>query len=465
MLRISSVSRAWRAVARERLYKTIYVQSPKDEVLEGYRRRLEQLGRLPDPRETVDEDWDDSDDEGKIGEGIAATEPARLSMDVTSQRLWHVLNENESVANIVEEIVFQGPFESDHAASAIRRFLWVCPNLRSFRFIQHSPKFLRRYLRDKDATEPSDRVFTHLWKLRPNLKSLDVGLASDQAVSVISLFHEGKDLEHVRLRCEQQGALLVEMDDEFYDFEPEYRLKSLSMGLILEPELFDRITRSSHDSLESLSTYVRRRALDLSKFSRLKQVTLHGGDNLWKAVGDTLATLPPKVESVEIVDNFLILNLDHIRLRGDIYPFHGPEHPESVSSRRRQQTHPDEFTFATLLTRIPPHVKHFSLGEPPVAAESSALVAALGDRTWLPNLRSLAFPDEIYAILDVSASHGEGGEGSQSGSYQDPTVQGIRKEQSALAAACKARGIRFFLRNRNWQERINEDLPPHPRIF
>ena len=186
---------------------------------------------------------------------------------------------------------------------------------------------------------------------------------------------------------------------------------------------------------------------------------------MWKAVGDTLATLPPKVESVEIIGNMLISKLDCVRGRREIYLFHGPEHAETVSSRRRRQTHPDEFTFATLLRRIPPHVKHFSLGDFPAAAESSALVAALGDWTWLPNLRSHAVPDEIYAILDISASHGEGGEGFQSGSYQDPTVQGIRKEQSALAAVCKARGVRFFLRNRNWQERINEDLPPHPRIF
>lgn len=126
LLRISGVNRAWRAVARERLYKTIYVQSPKDEVLEGFWGLLERLGRLPGPRVLVDDDWDDSDDEGNIGEGVPAKEPARLSMDVTSQRLWHVLNENQGVANIVEEIVFQGPFETDHAANAIRRFLWVC---------------------------------------------------------------------------------------------------------------------------------------------------------------------------------------------------------------------------------------------------------------------------------------------------------------------------------------------------
>lgn len=467
LLRISRVNRAWHAVARQRLYKTVYVQSPKDEVLQGFWGMLEQLGRLPGPRETVDEDWDDSDDEGNIGEGVPAEEPARLSMDVTSQRLWQVLNENESVASIVEEIVFQGPFETDHAANAIRRFLWVCPNLRSFRLIQHQPTFGRGFPGDgdEDATEPSDRVFTHLWKMRPNLKSLDVGLASDQAISVISLFHEWKDLEHVRLRFQEEDALGCELDDEVYDFEPEYRLKSLSMGLVLEPELFDRITRSSRDSLESLSTYVRRRALDLSKFSQLKQVTLHGGDNMWKAVGDTLAMLPPEVESVEIIGNMLISNLDRVRGRRENYLFHGPEHAETVSSRRRRQTHPDEFTFATLLRRIRAHVTRFSLGDFPAAAESSALVAALGDRTWLPNLRSLAVPDEIYANFGDLADREEGGEGFEPGSYEDSTAKGIRKEQSALDAACKARGVRFFLRKRSWQERINEDLPPLPRIF
>lgn len=139
---------------------------------------------------------------------------------------------------------------------------------------------MRGFPGDEDATEPSDLVLTRLWKMRPNLKSLDVGVTSEQSVSVISLFHEWKDLEHVRFRCEQEDSCAVEMDDEFYDFEPEYKLKSLSMGLVLEPELFDRITRSSHESLESLSTYVRRRALGLSQFSQLKQVTIHGGDDM-----------------------------------------------------------------------------------------------------------------------------------------------------------------------------------------
>lgn len=59
LLHISGVYRAWHAVARKRLYKTVYVQSPKDEVWEGVWRMLEQLGRLSGPRETVDEDWDD----------------------------------------------------------------------------------------------------------------------------------------------------------------------------------------------------------------------------------------------------------------------------------------------------------------------------------------------------------------------------------------------------------------------
>lgn len=324
---------------------------------------------------------------------------------------------------------------------------------------------MRGFPGDEDATEPSDLVLTRLWKMRPNLKSLDVGVTSEQSVSVISLFHEWKDLEHVRFRCEQEDSCAVEMDDEFYDFEPEYKLKSLSMGLVLEPELFDRITRSSHESLESLSTYVRRRALDLSQFSQLKQVTIHGGDDMWKAVGDTLATLPSKVESVEIVGNMLISNLDRVRGRRDTWLLHGAEHAETVSSRQRQRTHPDEFTFATLLTRLPPHVKRFALGDFPAAAESSALVAALSDRTWLPNLQSIAVPDEIYANFGDVGDQEEGGEGFEAGSYEDITAKGIRKEQSALDAACKARGVRFFLRKRSWKDRINEDLPPLPRIF
>ena len=186
---------------------------------------------------------------------------------------------------------------------------------------------------------------------------------------------------------------------------------------------------------------------------------------MWKAVGDTLATLPPKVESVEIVGNMLISNLDRVRGRRDTWLFHGAEYTETVSSRQRQRTRPDEFTFATLLTRLPPHVKRFALGDFPAAAESSALVAGLSDRTWLPNLQSIAVPDEIYANFGDVGDQEEGGEGFEAGSYEDITAKGIRKEQSALDAACKARRVRFFLRKRSWKDRINEDLPPLPRIF
>jgi hypothetical protein len=38
---------------------------------------------------------------------------------------------------------------------------------------------------------------------------------------------------------------------------------------------------------------------------------------------------------------------------------------------------------------------------------------------------------------------------------QPRSVKGIRKEQSALDAACKARGVRFYLRKRSWKDRIN----------
>ncbi|GAA5990368.1 hypothetical protein JCM10908_007337 [Rhodotorula pacifica] len=462
LMKIGRVNRAWHAVARERLYKTVYVQSPKDEAVMGMWGLLEKFGRVEGmkPALTTD-DWDDSDYEGKF-DGKPSEEPARLSMDAPTQRLWHTFNEDATLASIVEELVFQGPFETEHGASAVRRFLTVCPNLRSVRLAQRRQQlFAGRTRFTIPETESSDAVFMHLWKRRANLKSLDANVISEQGTLAIGALHEFKDLEHVRLVFEEEGGVAVEMDDEFFDCEPEYKLKSLTMGLVLEPELFDRLTRSSFESLESLSVYIRRRALDLSRFKHLKQVTLHGAVDVWKSIGDTLATLPPSVTSVEIVHNLLITGLDHQRSRGGFF-LDKPEHAETRASRRRERTHPDEFTLAAAIKRLPARVTHLEFGDYVHHPEIATLVNVLEDRSWLPHLASLAIPCEIYEHYGEEGYNAD--EDEEEGGSTSEMVRNIQEGQNSLEAACRARGIRFYLRRKNWQARM-ETLDFVPRVF
>lgn len=304
--------------------------------------------------------------------------------------------------------------------------------------------------------------------MRPGLERLEATTLSYEQDYILYNLQEFPQMTDLRLTYTDDGQAL-----EIASF-PEaeactLHLKTLEIGAVLRPDAFAHLTDSSRDSLERISLYVRRSAHDLSSFSRLKEVALHGIEGHWKAVGDVVATLPPTVTYLEVCPSDDVTNLDesYRRPRG-LWDLRGSERAENKRDRVRQRTHPDEYSFPTSLSRLPPQLTRLAFMLCIEDTNSDALIAALRDRTWLPDLKQFETADALWMNGEASDDENEDGMDPDdllphSGFASESLIR-TRAEKRALVEACAARGIRLGPRKQHWED-ARHGLELVPRVF
>ncbi|PRQ71047.1 hypothetical protein AAT19DRAFT_10587 [Rhodotorula toruloides] len=336
---LTSVSKAFKAVAQPHLLSVVPVHNPQDKgigellsLMEDLRKPSEHIsatsttakkggktsakGKTSAAKATKARgakggsktaakyiEWVDSEPEDDCideeGDG-----PAGRALDPRTKRLLNVLAEQPALAAYPTQLRFYGVFEGGAAPRAIRRVLAVCPNIKSIRLVQHA---------HGDDDDERDR-----WPLlalqtiaaeRPRLRALTIrGARFANQDAVLQALSGMTTLKEFEIEFADDNHL-HEWDRSTwnrrkYDFE----LERLVLGTPATTELFSDLTRTSHSTLRTVGIALLRDEYDLSGFTKLERVIIAACQ--CGVVRATLPSLPKSVTYLEIRESTSIGWLD-----------------------------------------------------------------------------------------------------------------------------------------------------------
>ncbi|BGP43227.1 hypothetical protein JCM10449v2_007255 [Rhodotorula kratochvilovae] len=439
LLRLCRTSKALRAVARPALYRILPVYNQRDKCHSALSFLLDKFLELSDkPRPAPPANDDDT--------GV---------LDRGAQRLLRALKADPARAALVEEVVFYGPIPGENPAGAMRRVLDICRDVKAVRLVEHEPPdvYERRNDEDEWDREAGPCVLKVVHERFPDLKRLAVrGIHPDDQEYTLCLLAPFKDLEHLELKCSQFDRGYLDWADSTFGqaagVEFTWRLKSLDLPNSMDDTLFDRLTLSSTETLESLGIGIRADALDLSDFVRVAHLTI--AYSRPSVVAATLATAPTTVRVLELREDGDLTYADarEARFNRDSEEYELDSDGDPVSPSGSDAGDDDE-RYATMLASVPATVQHLRITSYLGKEEEADLLRALADPAWAPQLGVLDLADEAL---------GDNG-------WMDDLPRAERKEAKAefkkvrekVRKACAKRGVRLGPAVPHWKEDENDE--------
>ncbi|BGP27463.1 hypothetical protein JCM10295v2_006431 [Rhodotorula toruloides] len=480
---LTTVSKAFKAVAQPHLLSIVPVYNPQDEGIGAFLSQVEEArtasgqgkfatsttakqgettrakgktarakgktsaakrkkagGAKGGPQTTADGiDWIDSEPEDDCidEEGDA---PAGKALDKRTKRLLNVFAKQPALAAYPTQLNFYGVFEGGAAPRAIRRVLASCPNIQSIRLVQHP-------YGDRDAERERWPllVLQTILTVRPRLHSL--------AIRGAHFVNEGAVLQGI-----SRMTSLKELEIEFADDQSlhewdrplwnrckfDFQLERLVLISPATPELFKDLTSTSRSTLRTVGIALFRDKYDLSGFAKLQRVIIAACQ--YSVVVSTIATLPKSVTYLEIRQSSAIGWLDG-RVRRyesadewseeldadaveELDEWERDEYEEKWEDRRadRDQKEIDN-SFSSLLSSIPPHITHLRLPQFLPDDEFKELLDSLAAPSFFRNLR-------VFEVADPLKDRNLEEELLEPGAMVK-----MREQRKKLAMICEKRGV------------------------
>ncbi|GAA5990367.1 hypothetical protein JCM10908_007336 [Rhodotorula pacifica] len=475
LLALSRVSKAWRPPALQCLHTVVPIFSPQSPALGSlfgimdYMRQLKlekgdssAKGKGKGKKGAAAEDSESEDEPGyedEQGDGCAGR-----ALDEPVKRLYHAYKKFPALAALPTELHFFGPFEYETSARAIRRFLRLCPNIRKLRLSYTQRGVESPY---DHYNDPHSLVIFHAAEAQPLLQSLELARATERNWELIPALRKFKALKHLSLTFGEDGQAveLPAISERGSTKPPEpypFQLESLELNSLVEQSLLDRLTESSEASLTYICVAVMREPLDVSAFPNLRKVAVVCGADMYKAVVETIKTMPDSVDSLEIRRTHTINGLEHQRRRYDseeaeLDAYYDDEfEEEQIEERKRlrakEAARDKENTFSVLLDNLPTRIRCLSFlnylteidpdSRDADKDEQIQLVAALARSDFLPNL--------------VQLEVGNPATDDYWDEWESADRKWIRGRRKPLVAACAKRRIFLGPRERHWERALSE---------
>ncbi|CDR48285.1 hypothetical protein NBRC10512_004345 [Rhodotorula toruloides] len=383
-------------------------------------------------------EWVDSEPEDHFiheeGEG-----PAGKALDPRTKRLLAVLAKAPALAAYPTQLNFYGVFEGGATPRAVHRVLALCPNIQSIKLVQHA---------SGDSDDERGRwpllVLQTIAAERPRLHSLIIrGARIANSEAVLHALSGMTALKELEVEFANDDYL-HEWDRSWNRHNFDFELERLVLSTPATTELFGDLTRTSRSTLRTVGIALLRDEYDLSGFTKLERVIITACQ--YGVVVATLPSLPKSVTYLEIRESTSIGWLDG-RMRKyesedewsdeldadeveELDEWERDEYEERWEERRadRDQKEIDNW-FSSMLSSIPRHIKHLRLPQFLDDDEFKEVLGWLAAPSFLPNLR-------IFEVTDPLKDRNLDEEDLEEGEMDK-----MRMQRKKLADICAKRGV------------------------
>ncbi|GAA5827888.1 hypothetical protein JCM11251_007717 [Rhodosporidiobolus azoricus] len=292
LARLTRVSKADRALALPFRHSHIAIydqRTPLYRVLAGLPAPAESYYQPVAAREAMKAD-------GRLGDQQWSD-----TVDRATNRAYAFYKTRPDLALLPKALVFHGAFYAERAATVVERFLRICPNINSVRFVASVPPPSFKYRLEME-NNPEEHENFDAWSAltgcQNRLRSLAVERGKERHLDrVVATIGHFASLKHLTFSTSAEDAGFdLEYDEQLQP--PSFRLTSLDLNALTQPALFKYFVSTSSCTLTSLSIAVHRNPFDLASLPALRELAIvYAREGV---VADTLATSPSSVRSVEL---------------------------------------------------------------------------------------------------------------------------------------------------------------------